>query len=294
MNCPHCQRSLPPEIGLCPHCHRPIHSVASPFGQIEARLADFNARLATGQINQATMDSAVDKLQLRPKKGQIWWLNSSGSWHRWQGGQWIPATPPSRLQSAKSTGRLALGLGCSGLALLLLLAAVFLSAGWDEYQHSPMLVENVPATAGISQTLEASVDQQAVLADYGNPEAFSLMFYEQPGGSGPMSVRAETWTYYQQDLEFVFINGALVEEIESDFVDANLVPLNYVPGQFIAYMTLDEVLAAAGVDSYLAVPLDSRYLPAGAVYYADGLTFGLQDGELRYLEAMAVEEEVGS
>ena len=67
--------------------------------------------------------------------------------------------------------------------------------------------------------------------------------------------------------------------------------LPYVPEQFSARMTLDDVLDAAGVEEFVEVPLEKEFLEGGDLYYAESLAFGLVDGELRYLEALALVEE---
>jgi hypothetical protein len=54
-------------------------------------------------------------------------------------------------------------------------------------------------------------------------------------------------------------------------------------------MDLQQVIAAAGLDSFLVVPLEKELVAGGEVYYADRLTFGLKDDELCYLEALALD-----
>ncbi len=70
-----------------------------------------------------------------------------------------------------------------------------------------------------------------------------------------------------------------------------LYPLPYYPEQFSAFMSLDEVIAAAGIETYVEIPLEKEYLKDGVVYYAQSLTFGLKDNELLYIEALALTTE---
>ena len=53
-------------------------------------------------------------------------------------------------------------------------------------------------------------------------------------------------------------------------------------------MSLDEVIAAAGIDSYVEIPLEKDFLEGGVSYFADSLTFGLKDNQLLYIEALAL------
>jgi hypothetical protein len=107
-----------------------------------------------------------------------------------------------------------------------------------------------------------------------------------------MDVRFETWSYYTSGLEFTFINGDKVAEdpLEIELL-GELVPIPYRPEQFVAYMSLDEMVASAGLQTYLVVPLEKELVDGGEVYYADELTFGLKNDELLYVEALALELE---
>jgi hypothetical protein len=56
-------------------------------------------------------------------------------------------------------------------------------------------------------------------------------------------------------------------------------------------MSLEEVIASAGLDAFMVVPLEKELVDGGEVFYADELTFGLKDDELLYIEALALEVE---
>lgn len=140
--------------------------------------------------------------------------------------------------------------------------------------------------------LPLSNDQQRVRAERGDPEAFLILFYEETLEDGTIGdVRTETWSYYTGGIEYTFINGVLEAQAAIEAGIGELTPAAYQPEQFQATMSLEEVLAVAGLDSFLLVPLEKELVDGGEVYYADRLAFGLQDGELRYLEALALEVE---
>ena len=61
-------------------------------------------------------------------------------------------------------------------------------------------------------------------------------------------------------------------------------PTSYRPEQFQAYMSLDQVVAAAQLGSYLAIPLEDELVAEGEIFYAGGLAFGLKDDQLLYIE----------
>jgi hypothetical protein len=186
-----------------------------------------------------------------------------------------------------------LGFGCGCLFLIVLLAVgLLLYAGWQGYKESPMMVEVQNYAAQLEDPYTLSPDQTDQLFSYGYPEAFTILFYEEETLSGGTeTVRLEVWDYYSQAVGLTFINGELTAEdpIEMDDL-GTLEPLPYYPEQFSAFMSLDEVVAAAGIDSYAEIPLEKEFLKDGVVYYASALTFGMVDGELRYIEALALSD----
>lgn len=154
----------------------------------------------------------------------------------------------------------------------------------------PKIVEGVgPDNLAISKEA-LSTEQLSVRADLGSPEAFSILFYEEELMDGSYGdVRFETWSYYNDGVEYTFINGEMVGEDPIEVDVGELIPIPYTPEQFVAYMNLDEVISSARLDTFLVVPLEKELVDGGEVYYADELTFGLKDNELLYVEALALE-----
>lgn len=140
---------------------------------------------------------------------------------------------------------------------------------------------------------QLSGPQTDLVSSQGYPEAFIILFYEEEALDGSLEiVRLETWNYYTSGESYTFLNGELNsnDRLEVGAL-GSLVVLPYVPEQFSARMTLDDVLGAAGVEEFVEVPLEKEFLEGGDLYYAESLAFGLVDGELRYLEALALVEE---
>jgi hypothetical protein len=179
-----------------------------------------------------------------------------------------------------------------GILSLLLLGV--LAAGliyYSEYQTSARLVEGPRTNASIPSRYNLTPDQQALVAESGYPESFSLLFYDEELADGSQgTIRYEVWDYYTQDKQYVFVNGELTGEQALDAGEVSSLPTGYRPEQFLAYMSLDEVVTAAQVNSYLVVPLEKSLLPGGQVYYTAGLAFGLKDNQLLYVETFIGEE----
>ena len=156
----------------------------------------------------------------------------------------------------------------------------------------PKIVEEVvPESFAISKQA-LSPEQLSVRAELGSPEAFSILFYEEELLDGSYGdVRFEAWSYYNDGVEYTFINGELVGEDPIEIDVGELIQIPYTPEQFVAYMNLEEVIASARLDTFLVVPLEKELVDGGEVYYADELTFGLKDDELLYVEALALEVE---
>jgi len=201
-------------------------------------------------------------------------------------------TNPSAKKN-KKRGLMVLGAGCGCLFLIILIGVgIYLYAGWQGFQESPKLVEVQDKGIQLTDPYILSSAQEEQLFSYGYPEAFTILFYEEKTISGSVEpVRLETWDYYSQALSLTFINGDLSAEDPLEIDDpGSLDPLPYFPEQFSAFMSLDEVIAAAGIDSYVEIPLEKEFIEDGVVYYAYSLTFGLKDNELLYIEALALSD----
>ncbi len=272
------------------------------FQALETRLADLRRRYSNGEIDAGRYQAEVQDLKIQDSGGVTWWLGGeSGNWQYWDGRAWVRGNPAGKEPAVKAVrapgSRRSIRpfvMGC-GLGLLLVgaIAVVFLIVGWQAYQQEPMIVEGVkPKSLTLSQ-FTLSSDQLDVIDRLGYPEAFSILFYEEEQVDGSLrDVRFETWGYYTFGMEYTFVNG--VQEAE-DFLEVELAgdlhPIPYRPEQFVAYMSLDEVIASAGLETYMVIPLEKEFVEGGKVYYADELTFGLKDGELLYVEALALELE---
>ncbi len=188
-------------------------------------------------------------------------------------------------------GRAIVGGGCGCLLLIILIVAgIYLYAGWIGYREAPMLVEVQDNKIQLEDPYPLSSAQTETTYARGYPEAFTILFYEEEvAGGGIQTVRLETWDYYTQGIGLTFINGDLIAEdpIESPDVGP-LDPLPYYPEQFAAFMSLEEVVAAGGLDSYVSIPLEKEFLKGGVSYFAPSLTFGLKNNELIYIEALAL------
>lgn len=179
------------------------------------------------------------------------------------------------------------------LVIIVLAAGIYLYAGWIGYQEAPKIIEVLEPPSAADEVYTLSSQQESGLGSYGYPEAFTILFYEEETpGQGVKTVRLETWEYYSLGIGLTFINGELVSEdlLEIDAL-GTLAPLPYTPEQFWAFMSLEEVIAAAGIDTYIEVPLHKELMEEGVLYYANSLSFGLQDDQLVYVEALALVED---
>lgn len=276
------------------------------LAELETRLAFLQALQKEGQLSSQDYQAEVQRLTARDSAGRTWWLGGEpGAWQWWNGQAWVRGQPPSgpapkeklptaqKPQESKPTRRLGLvaGVGCAALVMVCLIGGgVTLGSGYAEYQALPKIVADVQLDLAAAPPLPLSQDQQQVRAEHGNPEAFMILFYEEPLDDGSIGdVRTETWSYYTQGMEYTFINGELAGDEPIDVDLGELAPLPYTPEQFHAYASLQELIAAAGIDEFLIVPLEKELVEGGEVFYADRLTFGLRDDELRYVEALALE-----
>ena len=178
------------------------------------------------------------------------------------------------------------------LAIIILAAGTYLYAGWLGYQEAPKIIEVQDAQSPDSDPYSLSPEQKSELDSYGDPEAFTILFYEEETpDQGIQTVRLETWDYYSLGIGLTFINGELVSEDPLEVGDlGSLSPQPYAPAMFSAFMSLEDVVAAAGINSYVEIPLNKEVMHKGILYYADSLSFGLQGDQLIYIEALALIE----
>jgi hypothetical protein len=181
-------------------------------------------------------------------------------------------------------------LTCSVFFVLgLLMIVVGVIAGgviyFSEYTHSARVVEGPPLTAELPPGYQLSAEQRAQVNRAGYPDAFSLLFYGEEAADGTLTtIRYEVWDYFALDRELTFLNGKLQGQQALDVGAVNPVPTTYRPEQFRAFMSLEQVVAAAQLGSYLAIPLEEELVADGEIYVAGGLAFGLKADQLLYIE----------
>lgn len=144
-------------------------------------------------------------------------------------------------------------------------------------------------------TYSLSQEQVKIVEMHSYPDSFSIFFYLEefyPNYDG--EVREESWRYYEKGLEFTFYNGALIAEDSFTLTHGELAPNFYRPEQFKAYTSLQGVLASAEIHDLMEIPLEKSLIPEGTLYYAPGLSFGLVDNQLIYVETITLETEGNS
>jgi hypothetical protein len=278
----------------------PMRDLPPEFHALEARLAELQARYNRGNLEINTYQSEVQNLKVEDQSGRTWWLGGeSGAWHYWDGRAWIRATPPKIAQPIigeatpdQSHSRRSLILGCAtGTLIVVVLTVIFLITSWRIYLQEPRLVEGAEAEAPALAPYTLTPDQVDVTSHLGNPEAFAIMFYDEEQSDGStLEIRFESWSYFTAGQEYTFVNG---EQIAKDTLDIepvdSLLQNAYRPEQFVAYMSLNALIASAELDRYLVVPLEKELVDGGEVYYSGGLTFGLKDNQLMYIESLPLE-----
>ena len=205
----------------------------------------------------------------------------------------MPVKKDATLNSGKKRGWTIFAIGCGIITIIIvLLLVIYLFIGWQSYQNAPKFISEAKSDITVIKEYDLHQDQMDAYLDHGFPEAFRILFYDEilPDGS-IVPVRLESWSYYSQGIELVFLNGEQSgeESLNNHQLDVLIIP-PYYPEQFSAYMSLAEVITAAGLDQYAVIPLDKEFLEEGEVYYGPQLSFGMKDGELRMVEVMGLTE----
>ena len=205
----------------------------------------------------------------------------------------MPVIQNDNSKSKKKRGWVIFAAGCGVLTVIIIvLLVLYLAIGWQSYQNAPHVISEIESENLVIEEYDLGQDQIDAYLGYGFPEAFRILFYDEtlPDGSiGP--VRLESWTYYSQGIELTFLNGEKSGEESLNNPQLGELKLPpYSPEQFTAYLSLTEVITAAGLDQYAEIPLEKDYLEGSEVYYGPQLSFGMKDGELRMVEVMGLTE----
>lgn len=160
--------------------------------------------------------------------------------------------------------------------------------GYAEFLRSPRLT-SVWAHQALDTTYQLSPYQQGYVVQNGYPASFSILFYQEQGpGEETEEIRHETWYYFDPDIKVTFINGS-VSAVEASELQGGSAGWSYRPEMFTAYMTPEQVAEVADLLEWLIVPVEENLVTNAEVYYADGLTFGMKNGKLIYIEMFAGE-----
>jgi hypothetical protein len=175
----------------------------------------------------------------------------------------------------------------TGLSLLLAacnLPAFSAASGMDPFEDG--LVENYqPQTDPASLPRQPlSPEQEEVLAVYGYPGRFTILFSQDEAGT---PIRQETWYFDANGYAVTFRDGMTVSETSEATAAPGLSP--YTPELFTARMDIDQLLAVTGQTSFRIQSANQSGLEEGKQVSLTGLTAGFERGELRFLEAIPVE-----
>ncbi len=195
----------------------------------------------------------------------------------------------NRRQARRTRKRLWIGIGAGILFALLLIGLGYLVL--DEMALTSFAIRDISPGKVSIPPYALTAEQTALVGQLGYPESFAIMFYEeQQADNSILDVRAETWTYYSKDKAYTFINGVKTDEQSVGKTITGIIPIPYKPEQFVKYMSLQDMVASAGLTELLDVPVEKEIVPGGEVYYGDQITFGMKDGELLYVETLTLTE----
>jgi len=186
-------------------------------------------------------------------------------------------------------------IGCWVGAVMLLVVGMCLVVGmlWIgiiEFKNAPRMVTGFDFGSYVLDGYDYSIQQQKVVDEWGQPQSFYILFYQREDVQGGVeTVRYEEWTYPARGKQVIFENGAELrqEEVTKEAVFST----RYSPEQFFAFMNREQLASLTGLEDWFILPVEDELVQDADLYYAGGLTFGLQDGELVYVEAVYYEEE---
>jgi Tol biopolymer transport system component len=149
------------------------------------------------------------------------------------------------------------------------------------------------ATVDAPETAMMGNDQQAVLDEFGPPDAFTHMAI--PDSTGAL-MRYDAWSYFDAYTTFIFLDGVFQR---SEFVERpdSAAPTPYHPAHFVLGMPLQGVQAI--FPDTVWTPLTDMagfladYGASADVWAADRLVLAFVDDQLVFVQAMASVSEEG-
>ena len=201
-----------------------------------------------------------------------------------------PSPPPKKKKT-----------GCLITIVLLLIVICGVSAlgfgvySYREFDHSAKIIENTHTHPISGKPYTLSDDQQELVNRLDYPDSFTITFYYEEFAPGNKTwVREETWRYHDESTAYTFYNGELQSEFMLEPIEPGWLPAMYTPDQFVAFANLQNVLDNAQIHDYFELPLEDALVKNGRLYFAPGVTFGLADGELNYVETITMAEQGGT
>ncbi|MDW7656812.1 MAG: hypothetical protein SCM11_06525 [Bacillota bacterium] len=129
-----------------------------------------------------------------------------------------------------------------------------------------------------------SADQQGVIAEFGNPHGFVILFATQG--------RQETWFYYDEGLVLDFLGGIEIQRApDKTLVGLSTARTPYAPHNFTSKMTPGTALSVAELDRFLVDPLQDELVENGTLYFGEGIALGFVDDGLCYVETFISKDE---
>jgi hypothetical protein len=138
----------------------------------------------------------------------------------------------------------------------------------------------------------AQTDNRPQLLDkMGQPDAFEIVFAQLNG----QPVREEKWSYFDDNLRFDLINGALLYTVNLDPVpDLSINASIYDPLAFKAGMSLADVQALMPDQNLVQLDTADYGVPGGLLLAGRQILLGFDNGQLVYVRTFELTPEAGS
>ncbi|TFH32464.1 MAG: hypothetical protein E4G99_12695 [Anaerolineales bacterium] len=132
--------------------------------------------------------------------------------------------------------------------------------------------------------------RDTVLEEMGAPDAFTISFEELEG----IPVRWETWSYFDFNSRFDFMDGELLWTIELEPVsDGSIYAHFYDPRDFQASLSVAEVRTLLSDQQLVEIDLSEGDIPGGYILAGDQILLGFDQDRLVYVETFILSPAEG-
>jgi hypothetical protein len=136
-----------------------------------------------------------------------------------------------------------------------------------------------------SELAGLSNQQEIIVEEFSWPQSFTIFEAEDEQGD---PVRYETWTYYDGQISYIFLDGIFHFDQSAEILPNNSIPTPHHPNQFTLGTSIDQQLTSKPDIDWVKMPGIESLQEDMQIYLSTQLMAGFTQDHLIYVEVMAL------